>query len=84
MSPFIVLTCCIKSIQVLETAELRTDEDVKNVVEVTWMLNKFSTNEHYPRMAKVLFLILEEVQDVVFLVCMSLPECPLSQLWGGR
>lgn len=55
VSPFVILTHCLRSVQVLETVEPRTDEDFKNVVEVTWMLNKFLTNEHYPELAKRLF-----------------------------
>ena len=55
MSPFVVLTCCLRSVHAVKAAEPRTDEAVKNVVEVTWMLNKFSTNEHCPGMANGFF-----------------------------
>lgn len=63
MSLPIVLTHGLRSVPVLKAAEPRP-EDVKNVMEVTWMLNSFSLSEHYAGMAKWLF-VLGGVQDVV-------------------
>lgn len=57
MSSPIVLTHGLRSVPVLKAAELRPEEDVKTVVEVIWMLNSFSSSEHYPGMAKWLFVL---------------------------